>query len=88
LSRFLDFIGISAANAQNKAGWGNVAEAPEDKGFSWTEPLFGGTWMAWTAATMALFVFIFGCMAIIIGMPLWAPLALSIGWGVFCFWKV
>ncbi|MGB7271455.1 MAG: DUF2160 domain-containing protein [Albidovulum sp.] len=22
------------------------------------------------------------------GMPLWWPLALSIGWGVFCFWKV
>lgn len=24
----------------------------------------------------------------LIGMPLWGPLALSIGWGVFCFWKV
>lgn len=24
----------------------------------------------------------------IMGMPLWAPLVLSIGWGVFCFWKV
>ncbi|HHI69682.1 MAG TPA: hypothetical protein ENJ91_01670 [Rhodobacteraceae bacterium] len=22
------------------------------------------------------------------GMPLWIPLALAIGWGVFCFWKV
>ena len=132
MSRFLDFIGVTAANAQAKAGWGNVGETAEEKGFSWTEPLFGGTWMAWTAATMAVFIFIFGCMAIItiieikrpggkerkgvlgltttrgdrlfisllgtvyiflawlgvIGMPLWAPLALSIGWGVFCFLKV
>jgi predicted small integral membrane protein len=22
------------------------------------------------------------------GMPLWAPLAISIAWAVFCFWKV
>ncbi|MCU9836863.1 DUF2160 domain-containing protein [Ruegeria sp. WL0004] len=22
------------------------------------------------------------------GLPLWGPLALSICWGVFCFWKV
>ncbi|MCF4098469.1 DUF2160 domain-containing protein [Maritalea mediterranea] len=24
----------------------------------------------------------------IFGTPLWAPLAIAIGWGVFCFWKV
>ncbi|TYC75676.1 hypothetical protein FMN63_04660 [Stappia sp. BW2] len=24
----------------------------------------------------------------LVGNPLWWPLALSIGWGVFCFWKV
>ncbi len=24
----------------------------------------------------------------LIGMPLWIPLALCIGWAVFCFWKV
>ncbi len=23
-----------------------------------------------------------------IGEPLWWPLAISLGWGVFCFWKV
>ncbi|WP_338143063.1 DUF2160 domain-containing protein [Silicimonas algicola] len=88
--------------------------------------------MAWTAATAAVFVGIFGAMAVltaveiawpggakrrgilgltttrgdrlfitllgtvyiflawlgIMGMPLWWPLALSILWGVFCFWKV
>ena len=27
----------------------------------WTEPL--GTWMAWTRATIAFFIFIFGCIA-------------------------
>ncbi len=128
----LNLVGVHAANAQAKAGWGNVGEQTEEKGFSWTEPLFGGTWMAWTAATMAIFIGIFGAMLIItileirrpggderkgalgltttrgdrlfisllgtvyiflawlgiIGMPLWAPLALSVGWGIFCFWKV
>jgi len=24
----------------------------------------------------------------LVGMPLWWPLAIAIGWGVFCFWKV
>lgn len=24
----------------------------------------------------------------LIGMPLWIPLALCIGWATFCFWKV
>jgi predicted small integral membrane protein len=24
----------------------------------------------------------------LIGMPLWWPLAISIAWGIFCFWKV
>ena len=24
----------------------------------------------------------------LVGMPLWAPLGISICWGIFCFWKV
>lgn len=24
----------------------------------------------------------------LVGTPLWAPLALALGWGTFCFWKV
>lgn len=24
----------------------------------------------------------------LVGTPLWAPLALAIGWSTFCFWKV
>jgi predicted small integral membrane protein len=128
----LSLLGIGPAQAQNSAGWGNVAKEAEAKGFSFTDPLFGGTWMAWTGATALVFVGIFSAMFIItileirrpggderrgvlgltttrgdrlfitllgtayiflawlgiMGMPLWAPLAISIGWGVFCFWKV
>jgi predicted small integral membrane protein len=46
-------------------GWANVGQAQEEKGFSWTDPLFGGTWMAWTAATAAVFIGIFSAMAIL-----------------------
>lgn len=24
----------------------------------------------------------------LVGTPLWAPLAIAMGWGIFCFWKV
>lgn len=48
-------------------GWGNVS-APKEEVFSWatwwTEPMFGGTWMAWTRASLAFFVFVFGFIAI------------------------
>ena len=33
-------------------------------------------------------VYIFLAWLGLVGMPLWAPLAISIGWGAFCFWKV
>lgn len=33
-------------------------------------------------------VYIFLAWLGLMGMPLWAPLGLSIAWGVFCFWKV
>jgi len=45
-------------------GWSNVGKDQEAAGFSWTEPLFGGTWMVWTAATAAVFVAIFAAMAV------------------------
>lgn len=119
-----------AVSAQT-AGWGNLGQS-EDKGFSWTAPLWPSFWMAWTPATLLVFIGIFSAMAILtlleirrpggderqgvlgltttrgdrlfitllgtsyifmawlglVGMPLWWPLAISIGWGVFCFWKV
>lgn len=125
---------VEAAAAQ-KAGWGNVGQQQEETmtwAKWWTQPLWGGTWMAWTAATLTIFIFVFGAMIVLVvleirhpggegrrgvlnlvttrgdrlflsllgsvyiflawlglfGLPLWAPLALSIGWGAFCFWKV
>lgn len=130
------FASLSAtAAAAQQAGWGNVGQQQEETmtwAKWWTQPLWGGTWMAWTAATLSVFIFIFGAMIVLValefrypggqerrgilnlvttrgdrlflsllgsvyiflawlgffGMPLWAPLALSIGWGAFCFWKV
>lgn len=118
------------ASAQ-QAGWGNIGK-PVEKEFSWTQPLWPSFWMAWTPATLAVFVGIFAAMAVLtvleirnpggderqgilgltttrgdrlfitllgtsyifmawlglVGMPLWWPLIIAIGWGVFCFWKV
>lgn len=51
-----------AAWAQNS--WGSVAQQ-EEKGFSWTDPLWPEFWMAWTPATLAVFVGIFGAIALI-----------------------
>lgn len=49
-------------------GWGNVGK-PKEEVFTWakwwSEPLFSGFWMAWTRATLAFFLFIFGFVAIL-----------------------
>ncbi len=34
-----------------------------ENGFSWTDPVFPGFWMAWTPVTLVFFVFIFGSIA-------------------------
>ena len=47
-----------------QAGWGNVGKE-EEKTFSWTQPLWPDFWMAWTPATLALFVGIFSAIALI-----------------------
>ncbi len=119
-----------AASAQTQ-GWGDLGK-PGEKGFSWTAPLWPDFWMAWTPATLAVFVGIFAAMAVLtvleirrpggderqgvfglvttrgdrlfisllgtsyifmawlwlVGMPLWAPLGLSLLWGVFVFARV
>ena len=46
------------------AGWGDVGKKA-DAGFSWTAPLWPSFWMAWTPATLAVFVGIFTAMAIL-----------------------
>ena len=53
----------AAARAQ-EAGWGNLNKEAAAKGFSWTQPLFDGFWMAWTPATLAFFLFIFASIAL------------------------
>ncbi|MEO9821456.1 MAG: DUF2160 domain-containing protein [Paracoccaceae bacterium] len=59
---FIAFLFPGAVAAQ---GWGNVAKEAEEKGFSWTDPLWPDFWMAWTPATFLVFVGIFSAMAII-----------------------
>ena len=131
LATLLVFVPVPALAQQ--AGWGSVGEARDDKGFSWTDPLWPDFWMAWTPATFAVFCGLFAAIAVIgvlevvkyrdglerrgvfgltttlgdrlfisllgtsyiflawlgfVGQPLWWPLAISIAWGVFCFWKV
>ena len=117
------------AAAQNT--WGDMNKE-EEKPFSWTAPLWPEFWMAWTPATLAVFVGIFSAMAVLtvleirrpggderkgilgltttrgdrlfitllgsayiflawlglVGMPLWIPLGIAIGWAILCFWKV
>ena len=118
--------------AQAKAGWGNVGQQ-EEMGFSWTDPLWPEFWMAWTPATLAVFVGIFSAILVIallegfwlrdglerkgvlgltttlgdrlfitllgsayiflawlgfVGQPIWIPLFIAIGWGIFVFRKV
>ena len=60
------------ALAQNTAGWGN-APAAEPAGFSWTDPLWPGFWMAWTPATLAVFVGIFAAMALMTVLEIRRP---------------
>ena len=59
---YLAFLAPAAAWAQ-QAGWGNLGK-DQPQGFSWTQPLFGTFWMAWTPATLAFFVFVFACIAL------------------------
>lgn len=54
-------------------GWGNVAKEPEVKGFSWTDPLWPSFWMAWTPATMMVFVGIFGAMFVLTFLEIRRP---------------
>ncbi|UWR15636.1 DUF2160 domain-containing protein [Sulfitobacter sp. M368] len=133
MTRFsLAIAAVLLAVPAGAQGWGNVAKKEEEKGFSWTDPLWPEFWMAWTPATFLLFCGIFSAMAIItvleirrpggderrgvlgltttrgdrlfisllgtayiflawlgiVGQPLWWPLAISVGWAVFCFRKV
>jgi predicted small integral membrane protein len=45
-------------------GWGQLGKKA-DEGFSWTQPLWPTFWMAWTPATLAVFVAIFAAMGVL-----------------------
>ena len=62
LTTCLALLAASPAHAQ---GWGNVAKTTEEKGFSWTDPLWPSFWMAWTPATFVLFCALFSAIAVI-----------------------
>lgn len=70
---FLILIFSAMAAQAQQSGWGNVGKEPEPKGFSWTDPLFGGTWMAWTAATAAVIAGIFLAMAVLTVIEIRSP---------------
>ena len=56
---------VPGAALAQQAGWGNVGQQQEEKGFSWTDPLWPEFWMAWTPATLAVFIGIFAAIAFI-----------------------
>ena len=66
MKRLIFFLATLPAVAMAQ-GWGNVT-AEKEEVFTWakwwTEPMFGGTWMAWTRASLGFFLFIFGFIAI------------------------
>ena len=72
LSNFLLFV-PAMIMAQ---GWGNVTQQKEES-FSWekwwTEPIFGGFWMAWTRATLVFFVVLFGLIAAMAIIEIFRP---------------
>jgi predicted small integral membrane protein len=63
---------LLAQTTTPKPGWGKLGAAKDD-GFSWTAPLWPGFWMAWTPATLALFVGIFSAMAILTALEIRQP---------------
>ena len=61
-------VTLPAMAAAQQAGWGNLGKKQAEV-FTWskwwTEPLFGGFWMAWTRATLAFFLFVFAAIALL-----------------------
>jgi predicted small integral membrane protein len=69
---FLIWLLLAVPATAQTAGWGNVGKE-EPKGFSWTDPLWPDFWMAWTPATLAVFVGIFSAMGIITVLEIRRP---------------
>jgi predicted small integral membrane protein len=62
--RLVAMLTAAAGPTLAQSNWGAPAEAA-DTGFSWTDPIAPGFWMAWTNTTAAFFVFIFACIALL-----------------------
>ncbi len=76
LMRWSVYLTVSLPAVAMAQGWGNVSK-PKEEVFTWakwwSEPLFSGFWMAWTRATLAFFLFIFGFIAILTVIELCRP---------------
>jgi predicted small integral membrane protein len=59
----LPLVLLAPTATRAQGGWAQVGQA-EEPGFTWTQPLFDGFWMAWTPATLAFFVFVFSAIAL------------------------
>lgn len=53
---------LSASSALAQSSWG--AAKPVEKGWSWTDAIAPGFWMAWTNATAAFFLAVFASIAL------------------------
>ena len=71
--RHLWIVALAAPAQAQQAGWGNVGQQAEETGFSWTDPLWAPFWMAWTPATLAVFVGIFSAMAVLTVLEIRRP---------------
>lgn len=63
---------VPVAAAAQTQGWGDLGKAQE-AGFSWTAPLWPSFWMAWTPATLAVFVGIFAAMCVLTVIEILRP---------------
>lgn len=70
--RFVVPLLLAATPVLAQNTWGGAAEEAE-RGFSWTDPIAPGFWMAWTNATAAFFAFIFGAIAVLAVIELRYP---------------
>lgn len=70
--RRLSFLSALLPTSAFAAGWGDLGKA-SDEGFSWIAPLWPSFWMAWTPATLAVFIGIFSAMGLLTVLEIRRP---------------
>lgn len=70
--RLAVLVALLSGAAGAQSNWGAPAQEAE-KGFSWTDAIAPGFWMAWTNATAAFFAFIFAAIAVLAVVEAWRP---------------